>query len=88
MEDSPSLEAALPDQDADDEKKDDDDEEDRSSESLNDFGWVECMHWLLLNKTKSWQEYNCSPSLFQALSYIERSSKIGWRKIQIARFSP
>lgn len=38
MEDSPSLEAALPDQDADDEKKDDDDEEDRSSESLNDFG--------------------------------------------------
>lgn len=37
MEDSPSLEAALPDQDADDEKKDDDDEEDRSSESLNDF---------------------------------------------------
>ena len=38
VEDSPSLEAALPDQDADDEKKDDDDEEDRSSESLNDFG--------------------------------------------------
>lgn len=38
MDDSPSLEAALPDQDADDEKKDDDDEEDRSSESLNDFG--------------------------------------------------
>ena len=36
IEDSPSLEAALPDQDADDEKEDDDDEEDRSS--LNDFG--------------------------------------------------
>ena len=36
VDDSPSLEAALPDQDADDEKEDDDEEEDRSP--LNDFG--------------------------------------------------
>ena len=36
VEDSPSLEAALPDRDSDDRKKDDNDEEDRSS--LNDFG--------------------------------------------------
>ena len=37
VEETPSLEAALPDQDADDEKEDDDDdEEDRPS--LNDFG--------------------------------------------------
>ena len=38
VEETPSLEAALPDQDADDEKEDDDDEEDRPS--LDDFGWV------------------------------------------------
>ena len=36
VEETPSLEAALPDQDADDEKEDDDDEEDRPS--LDDFG--------------------------------------------------
>ena len=36
IEETPSLEAALPDQDADDEKEDDDDEEDRPS--LDDFG--------------------------------------------------
>ena len=37
VEETPSLEAALPDQDADDEEEDDDDdEEDRPS--LDDFG--------------------------------------------------
>ena len=46
VEDSPSLEAALPDQDADDEKEDDD-EDDRSS--LNDVGWVECIDHLWQN---------------------------------------
>ena len=77
VEDSPSLEAALPDQDADDEKKDDDDEEDRSSESLNDFGWVECTDYLS-TKLKVGESITAhAPSLFQALSYFERSSKIG-----------
>jgi len=42
VEDSPSREAALPDQDADDEKEDDDDDDDDDDEedrsSLNDFG--------------------------------------------------
>ena len=44
VEDSLSLEAALPDRDVDDRKEDDNDEEDRSS--LNDFGWVECTDYL------------------------------------------
>ena len=79
VEDSPSLEAALPDRDVDDGKEDDDDEEDRSS--LNDSGWVKCTDYLS-TKIKSWREYNCSPNLFLALSNFERSAKIGERKIK------
>ena len=44
VEDSPSLEATLPDRDSDDRKEDDNDKEDRSS--LNDFGWVERTDYL------------------------------------------
>ena len=46
VEDSPSLEAALPDQDADDETKEDDDDEEEDRSSLDDFGWVECTDYL------------------------------------------
>ena len=68
VEETPSLEAALPDQDADDEKEDDDDEEDRPS--LDDFGWVEC-HWSPFNKTKRWREYDCLPRLANDVLYTK-----------------